>query len=365
MTQQLLISGQSFFRTLTPSVHGGVDAAELATYGLTPEEVIDFSANQSPLGPPPGVQAALAGAVVDAYPDRDARPLCREIGEIHSLAPAQVLAGNGSTELIRLIAQLALQADDRTLALTPTFGEYRVATELTGAQYLEYPLAADDNFALDIAAFDAALARVQPRLCWWCAPNNPTGTAVAAEAIADLVRRHPRTLFVLDEAYCDLLSAPQWSPALLEMGNLIVLRSMTKAWGLAGLRLGYALGDETLLAALQEAKPPWNVNAPAQAAGVAALADSEHYAATRTLLQQEHTALMAGLRARGWQVYPSAAAFFLVEVGDAPAVKRQLLAHRCLVRDCTSFGLPTCIRISPRHPAQNALLLVAFEAIGR
>lgn len=355
-------SGQ-FFRSLQPSTHGGVDAQELACLGIAPGEVIDFSANQSPLGPTPRVVAAMAAATVDAYPDRHARPLADAIAAYHGLSAAQVVTGNGSTELIRLIAQLALRPGDCTLALAPSFGEYQVATELTGADYRTLLLHAEDGFTLDIVAFDRALAELHPVICWWCAPNNPTGTGADPEQIAWVMQRHPDTLFVLDEAYCDLLPAPQWTPELLAAGNLIVLRSMTKAWGLAGLRLGYALGCEELMNALRAAKPPWNVNAYAQEAGIAALADGEHHAATLALLLDEKQHLVDGLRAQGWQVLPSSAAFFLVWAGDAPAVKRQLLAHRCLVRDCTSFGLPEHIRISPRQPQQNRCLLAAFEGL--
>jgi len=354
---------QPFFRALTPSVHGGVDAGELARCGLTPEAVIDFSANQSPLGPAPHVVAAVASAVLDAYPDRDAHPLALAIATRHGVSADQVVTGNGSTELIRLIAQLALMPGTAVLAVTPTFGEYRVATELAGAHWVEFPLTAEEGFALDIQRLYTALRATRPVLCWWCAPNNPTGTAAVPEAVAAVIKAHPETLFVLDEAYCDLLPAPQWTPALLEAGNLIVLRSMTKAWGLAGVRLGYALGTAGLMGALRGAKPPWNVNACAQAAGIAALVDTTQYTQTLALLLAERQHLVKALKEQGWPVVSSAAAFFLIDVGDAAAIKRRLLAHGCLVRDCTSFGLPAYVRVSPRRPEQNARLLEAFAAV--
>lgn len=354
---------EQFFATTAASVHGGVDQRELVRLGVDPAAIIDFSSNQSPLGASPDVKAAIAGAVVDAYPDRDARPLTAVIAAHHALAPAQVVVGNGSTELIRLIAQLALRPGDKTLALHPSFGEYVVATQLAGAEYVSL-LTLPGAQWLERDTLAQALDYLQPRIFWWCAPNNPTGIIPHPEDIAELVTAYPRTLFVLDEAYCDLLPEAQWSPALLECGNLLILRSLTKAWGLAGLRLGYVLGSETLMAPLRAAKAPWNVNACAQAAGMAALEDAGHYAGALALLREQKGVLVSGLRARGWEVLPSAAAFFLVRAGDAGQLRHALLAHGCLVRDCTSFDLPAYIRISPRRPEQNQQLLAAFDALG-
>ena len=356
------ITTRQFIRALPPAVHGGVDAAEFARLGVDPAAVVDFSANQSPLGPSPHVADAVAAAVLDAYPDRDARPLTAAIAAAHGLDPAQVVAGNGSTELIRLVAQLALGAGDRAMATAPSFGEYEIATRLTGAQYEPIRQAPGDDWG-DAADFTAFLHLQRPRLFWLCSPNNPTGVAASPAFLRGVVTHCPDTLFVLDEAYCDLLPAPQWDADLLAGGNLLVLRSMTKAWGLAGVRLGYALGAETLMAPLREAKPPWNVNACAQAAGLAALADPAYHARTVDLLRAEHLRLHAALRAQGWPVLPTAAAFFLIEVGDAAAARAGLLAHGCLVRDCTSFGLPAHVRVSPRRPEHNDRLLAAFAAL--
>ena len=181
--------------------------------------------------------------------------------------------------------------------------------------------------------------------------------------IAALVIGHPGTLFVLDEAYCELLPEPQWQADLLAAGNLLVLHSMTKYWGLAGLRLGHAVVEPGLAAALRAAAPPWSVNACAQAAGVAALDDLEHHHRSVALLTDERERLVAGLSARGWVTEPTTAGFFLIHVGDAPAARRALLAQGCLVRDCTSFGLPGHVRVSPRRPEQNDRLLEVFAAL--
>ena len=253
-------------------MHGAVDPTALRAEGVDPAALIDFSSNQSPLGAAPGVAGAVAGAVVDAYPDPHATALAARLAARHEVDPSHIVCGNGSTELIRLVAQLALGPGDVALALAPSFGECEVATRLTGARFDEVRLVhagAGAGFFCDEPALRAALTATSPRLCWLCSPNNPTGAALPAALIAALVSDFPGTLFVLDEAYCDLLPEPQWQVDLLAAGNLIVLHSMTKYWGLAGLRLGHAVADPALAAALRAAIAPWSVNACAQAAGVA------------------------------------------------------------------------------------------------
>jgi len=369
-----------FFRTLTAAVHGGVDRTALRAEGATLDGLLDFSSNRAPLGAAPGVAAALARVDVEAYPDPRAAELATALAAYHGVSAGQVVVGNGSTELIRLIAQLALGPGDVALSLAPSFGEYELGTRLAGAEFAEVRLvrgaggaaggpAADRGsgapagFDVDEPALRVALGRLRPRLCWLCSPNNPTGAALGSALIERLAGDYPDTLFVLDEAYRDLLAEPQWSAALLAAGNLVVLHSLTKAWGLAGLRLGYALLEAGQAAALRAAAPPWNVNACAQAAGLAALADLAHYQGSVGLMRQGRDRLSAALRERGWQVEPSAAGFFLVDMGDAPAARRVLLRGGCLVRDCSSFGLPAHVRVSPRLPEQNERLLAAFAAL--
>ncbi len=352
-------------RRVAASVHGAVDPSALRAEGFDPAAIVDFSSNQSPLGAAPAVAAAVAGAVVDAYPDPHAAELTAALALRHGVTPAHVVCGNGSTELIRLVAQLALRPGDVALALSPVFGECEVATALARARLECVPLAHGEDeagFFCDEPALREALREQGPRLCWLCSPNNPTGAALPAALAAALAADHPATLFVLDEAYCDLLPDPQWSRAQLPP-NLIVLRSMTKYWGLAGLRLGYAIAAPAEAAALRAAAPPWNVNACAQAAGLAALADGEHHHQAVALLVAERDRLVAGLRSLGWISEPTTAGFFLIRAGDAAAARGALLARGCLVRDCTSFGLPSHIRVSPRHPEQNDLLLEAFSSL--
>ena len=362
------------FPDVAPAVHGGVDAFELARLGLDPAAVIDFSSNQSPLGIAPAAREAAVKACLDSYPDRDARVLVAALAARHEVAPDRVVAGNGSTELIRLIAQLTMLPGDVALSLAPSFGEYEMGTILARGRFVELPLELEDassrsatdgppGFVFDPAAFAGELRRVRPRLCWLCSPNNPTGAVVPPEDLEMLSRSFPDTMFVLDEAYCDLLPHPQWSPAMLDAGNVVVLRSMTKAWGLAGLRLGYAIADPSIAGPLRAASPPWNVNACAQAAGLAAIEQDERHAEAVGLLRTGRDELAAAIAGLGFPALASAAGFFLIEVADPAAARLGLLEHGCLVRDCTSFGLPRHVRVSPRHAHENERLLSAFRAL--
>ncbi len=353
-------------RRVAASVHGAVDPSALRAEGFDPAAIVDFSSNQSPLGAAPAVAAAVAAAVVDAYPDPHAAELTAALAVRHGVDPGA-----------RRVRQRQHRADPagraagaaagrrRPRALARCSASVRSRRRSPGARLERVPLAHGEDgagFFCDEPALRKALGEQSPRLCWLCSPNNPTGAALPAALAAALAADHPATLFVLDEAYCDLLPEPQWSRAQLPP-NLVVLRSMTKYWGLAGLRLGYAIAAPAEAAALRAAVPPWSVNACAQAAGLAALADREHHDRAVALLVAERDRLVAGLRSLGWVTEPTTAGFFLIRAGDAAAVRGALLARGCLVRDCTSFGLPSHIRVSPRHPEQNDLLLEAFSSL--
>jgi histidinol-phosphate aminotransferase len=184
------------------------------------------------------------------------------------------------------------------------------------------------------------------------------------EVIASWARRHPQTLFVVDEAY--LPFANGLASVVYQAGkNILVLRSMTKDFGLAGLRLGYAVGDESVIALLRRVQPPWSVNTLAQVAGVAALGDPVNLVRSLEQLAGAKEELAAGLTRVGLNPVPSATHFFLVRVGNGGAFRRTLLRRGLLVRDCTSFGLPAYVRIAARRPEENAQLLGVVREVLR
>lgn len=345
-----------------PAHHGALDYVELERLGLAPAEVLDFSVNGNPYGPSPAVREAMSQVPPERYPDREALALRRALSTRLGVSPDRLLAGNGSAELLWLLALAFLRPGDRALVVGPTFGEYARVVALMGAELNTWVARPESGFAVEPEEVAWSLELVRPRLAFLCNPNNPTGAIVPLEIISGWAQSYPQTLFAVDEAY--LAFAPGLRSALtVGADNLLVLRSMTKDYALAGLRLGYAAGHEELIAALGRVRPPWSVNAVAQAAGLAALADEEHLRRSLENLAQAKSGLVDGLEGLGLSPLSSAVHFFLLRVGDGAAFRQALLSRGILVRDCASFGLPDYVRIAARRPEENARLLEAIREV--
>ena len=357
-------SPHTYLAGLGPVPHGSVGDAELARLGLRREQVLDFSVNSHPFGPSPAAVRAARAAAWDRYPEDGAPHLRRALAARDGMTEDEVIVGNGSAELIWLLALAYLAPGSAALIVGPTFGEYARAARIAGATVHEYRASAAGDFAVDLEALTAQVEACRADALFLCNPNNPTGTLVAPAAIADLAARLPDTLVVVDEAYRQFVEVPPLTTPLLAGGNLVLLRSLTKDYALAGLRLGYALAPAPVGAALAAVRPPWSVNAVAQAAGLAALGDEEHLARGRAEVRRARAYLAAALADLGLRPLPSAANFLLVEVGDAPAVRAALLRQRVCVRDGTSFGLPGHIRVGLRTVPECARLVAAIRAAG-
>ncbi|XSG76214.1 pyridoxal phosphate-dependent aminotransferase [Herpetosiphon llansteffanensis] len=364
--------------------HGAIDYAELQQHGLAPSQICDFSSNVNPLGTPNFIRAALANVDLAHYPDRQSLALRAALANHHTCEPDQLLIGNGSNELIHLIARALLQANDYVVLIEPTFGEYAYASSLAGAQLIRYQASAETGFQVDVEACCQLIAKYRPRLVWLCNPNNPTGSYLPAQAIDQLQAACAAVhgYLVLDLAYADLvvgdwgsgngdretgievekpLSSPQ--PPALNNHNTIYLYSLTKSYALAGLRLGYVVAEPSIIQALQRWQPQWSVNSLAQAAGLAIMANSAWLAQNLDQWWAWSDQLRAELSQIGLRVLPSCLPFFLVEVQNAGQTRSALLHHACLVRDCSSFGLPGLIRIAPRQPHVNQRLLAAWRTL--
>ncbi len=351
-------------RDVPLAVHGAPDHAELRRLGLRPADVLDFSTNINAYGPSPTVRDAIVRTPLDCYPDPEALALRAALAEHLGVSPQRILAGNGSSELIWLAALAFLRPRDRVLVIGPTFAEYARMAALMDAR-LRTCLAREENhFALSLQEVSNDIAHWRPHLVFLCNPNNPTGTVLDPYTIRYWTEIYPHTLFIVDESFVAFV--PGLDSAIgANHVNVLLLRSMTKDFALAGLRLGYAVGAEELIASLARARPPWSVNALAQAAGIAALRDQSHLSHSLELLAAAKSELMAALAALGMQVLPSAAPFFLVRVGDGAAVRLALLRQGILIRDCASFGLPAYIRICTRRPEENARLIAALREVIR
>lgn len=360
----------STLSTLPRANHGARDYEELARLGLIPDQVIDFSANSNPYGPHPEVLRAVTAAVtantLANYPDRDCLALRAAIAAIENKAVDSLLPGNGTVELIQLIALAFVRPGSRHLILAPTFGEYARAIKLLGGQVHEYrPAAANTTLRLEAEAVAAAIGRLQPASVWLCNPNNPTGQQWSAEELAHLraADSSNRALWVVDESYRYFTARPTPLAGWTAGENIIILRSLTKDHALAGLRLGYALAAPPLIAALRAAQPSWSVNTLAQVAGVAALqAPVLRWRQQSLASLRNHAAdLWAAIAKLGLEVLPTTTTFALVGVANAATFRYHLLLQGLQVRDCASFGLPRHIRIAARRPEENEQLLQAIK----
>ena len=340
--------------------HGGVVESELIALGIPPDEVIDFSVSTNPFGPPKSVLDAVAGARFDRYPDRSALRLREAIAEREGTSADHVVVGNGATEIIWAAAFSFLEPGRKALVVTPTFGEYEVASRLAGGTVVRFPKTMEsDGSRLDVRRLEHTLSDVQPAVVWLCNPNNPTGVYLTPPEIRRLYHSAPESLFVVDEAYASFL--PGFQP-LCGLERLLRIRSLTKDFAVPGLRLGYAIGSREVIQALRKIIPPWSVNSLAMEAGIAMLRDEEFLTDSIPRLLDESRRLREAILQAGWKVLRSPVHYFLVRVGNATAFRRRMLVERKLmVRDCTSFGLPDYIRISPRSPAENDLLISAME----
>ena len=345
-------SGES----IQESHHGAIDPGEMIRRGIDPDQVIDFSTNINPFGPSPRVREAVCGCALERYPDRQCLRLRESIAAHEAVATDHIIVGNGSSELLQSLAQLLLRPGDKVLIMGPTYCEYARSARLVEAQVNECRATPESGFAIPVDAFDDALRQGRPNMAFLCNPNNPTGKVIEREKLLRWVDANRETWFVIDESYIDFAASAD-SVIGTTFPNLIVLRSMTKSYALAGLRLGYACADRDVIRRLCQRRVPWNVSTPAQVAGVAAMEDQAYLKSSLKRLETAKSELLNRLAKRGFVSVDSATNFFLLRVSDVAAVRESLLVQNLLVRDCTSFGIDNHIRIGVRTREENARLI--------
>jgi histidinol-phosphate/aromatic aminotransferase/cobyric acid decarboxylase-like protein len=350
----------------TTPTHGGLLDDELAALGLRADDVLDLSVNVNPYGPCPAVRRALAAARVDRYPDPRATAARRLFAEQAGVHPGRIIIGNGAVDLMWTLARARLRPGDRVLIVEPAFSEMRTAASRAGATIAEYRTTPECGFAIDVGALDAAIASLAPRLVYACSPQNPSGVGTPLVVFEELARRHPESLFAVDLSFLSL-STRHREHAEPREPRIVWLRSLTKDHALAGLRVGVAVAPAEVVESMERERPPWSVNALAQAAVVATVSDeaARFVDESRTRLLADREALDEALRGEGLHVYPSETTYVLARLGErvnATDLRRRLLArHRVLVRDASSFGLPHHIRIAARAAAHRERLIEALR----
>jgi histidinol-phosphate aminotransferase len=346
-------------------LHGGLIDDELARLGLGHEQVLDVSVNVNPYGPFAPIVAAIRGASLERYPDPSATPARAALARWLDVPREQVVVGNGAVDLIWSLARCLVVPGDRVLIVEPAFSEMRRAAAHAGARIVEHRLHPESDFSLDPAVLDSALLALRPRLAYLSTPGNPTGKTLPIELLTRLADDHPETTFVVDLSFSSL-SEGHRDDTVRSSGRIVWLRSLTKDLALAGLRVGFAVAPRPIAALLENSRPPWSVNALAQAAAcAAATAEAQAFVAeSRLRLFADRAELELGLRRLGLRAHASQTIYGLVDLGrarQATALRDALLArHAVLIRDATSFGLPHHVRICARPSAQSTRLLQAL-----
>jgi len=351
-------------RGLRPYIPGKPIEEVQRELGLS--DVIKLASNENPLGPPPRALEAIAAAAagLTLYPEGNA-PTLREAVSRHVEMPQECLVfGNGSDEVLHMLAMTFLQPGDEVVQGDPSFAMYEVYTAQANAVSVKVPLK-DQVHDLD-RMIEAITPRT--RIVFVANPNNPTGTYVDGAAVDRFVSQVPDdVLLVMDEAYYEYVDDPQrpdLRPLVRAGRNIVILRTFSKAYGLAGLRVGYGITTPELAAVLNKVRSPFNVNSLGQAAAAAALEDQSYIARSVALNAEGRHYYEAQFRRLGLDFVPSQANFVLVDVNrDSRAVFEALQRHGVIVRPGAGLGLPKHIRVSVGTPVQNERFIKALEAV--
>ena len=347
----------------TPASHGGIFSTTNPN-----EKIIDFSSNVNPLGCHPGVKKYLKKQFdqIDVYPDSESTRLRSNLKWFTGLNTSQILVGNGATEIIYNFCSAFVNKKSKVLIPCPTFSEYEKAVKFFGGKTIRFKSL---NLNKDLSKF---LTQIPPNgIIFFCNPNNPTGEVLSKKSMQQIVltAKKKSTLVFLDETFIELVPSSNLSivKTIKSYENLFILRSFTKSFGLAGLRIGYGLGNKKIIEVLQRIKIPWNVNYIAQSAASAALCYSDFLEKSRANIKKENSFLMNSLSKFQWlSCFQSSTNFILIKTKiNSKLLQKKLLKKNILIRDCSTFcGLnENYIRIAVKNRNQNKLLLKALGEI--
>ncbi|MDO9049943.1 MAG: histidinol-phosphate transaminase [Methylotenera sp.] len=354
-----------YIRNIAP-YQGGKPIAELAReMGLRVEDIVKLASNENPLGISPKAEYAIQEALFDIarYPDGNSFALRDAVSKKYEVVPNQIVFGNGSNDILELAARAFLTPDCETIYSQHAFAVYPLVTQATGATGIVVPA---KNYGHDLTAMLAAITP-KTRIIFVANPNNPTGTLLGKDELYAFLKQVPKqVLVVLDEAYDEYLPVALKSEAigwLNEFDNLIISRTFSKAYGLAGLRVGFGLCHAAVADLMNRVRQPFNVNSIAQAAAVASLADDDFVERSYALNQAGMVQLTQGVEKLGFEYIPSFANFVSIKVGDATHYNQQLLKNGVIVRPIANYEMPEYIRVSIGLFSENAKFLEVLEKI--
>lgn len=331
------------------------------------DDVIKLASNENPLGPSKKVQGAVAAAVADLhrYPDGAAYELKTALSQLNGVPTNQILIGNGSDECIKMISETFITEESEIVIPNPSFSQYWFGTQVMGGTPVLVDLTADFEYDMETVL---KLVNERTKIIYLCSPNNPTGTYIKRDQLQAFLDRLPKhVLVVLDEAYIEFAEAEDAAHGIdfLKAGyNVLVMRTFSKLYALAALRIGYVLGPVDVVDAINRTREPFNVNHLAQVAAVTALADEEHIAETKKITRDGFEYLKEGLAELGYTVVPTQANFFIFDTGvDDKELFQALLHQGVIARSGTALGIPGYLRISIGTLGENERFLSAFKLV--
>lgn len=328
--------------------------------------VVKLASNENPLGPSNRAIEAIrkCAGEINIYPDGGGYYLKKALVDKLGLEKEKIILGNGSDEIVSLITRVFLQKGEEAIMGDPSFLMYKIDTQLSQARTLPIPL---NNFRLNLPAMTKAITP-ETKLIFISNPNNPTGTIVQEEEVKSFLKDLPfRIIVIFDEAYFEYVedeNYPQTMNLLNEKNNIIILRTFSKIYGLAGLRIGYGIARPQIIEMLNRARPPFNVNSLAQAAALASLKDENQIERSKKLIREEKEYLYSKLNKMKLSYIPTQANFILIKLGTkASYVERRLLQDGIIVRGMKAYNLTQYIRLTIGTREQNERFITALDKI--
>lgn len=349
-------------RALEPYSAGKPLSALAREYGV--HDAIKLASNENPLGPSPAALAAIAAVLAELarYPDGNGHVLKAALAARLGVTPAEITLGNGSNDILELAARTFVAPGDEVIFSAHAFAVYPIVTQAVGGRAVTVPAR---EWGHDLAAMAAAVT-AKTKLIFLANPNNPTGTWFTRAALTEFLARVPaRVPVVLDEAYFEYVTAaeyPNGIALLAQYPQLIVTRTFSKIYGLAGLRIGYGVSASAVADLFNRVRQPFNVNSLAQAAALAALGDATHVDRARAANRDGMQQLTRGFSEMGLEFIPSVGNFVCVRVGAAARVYETLLRQGVIVRPVANYGMPDYLRVTVGTSAENTRFLQALRA---
>ena len=352
--------------------HGGLDYSRIKKKGLNPDEIIDFSVSINPYPVHQSILNAVNQCSLIRYPDSSAYDLREKIAEHENCSVDEILAVNGTSQGIHLIGEAFLTEKSTVVIVSPAYSQYKNISLLKKSRIVEIQCSPLNDFVPNTEDIIIALKKEKPAVLWICNPNNPTGTYLDKYEMQKIEEAavNTKTIVVIDEAYVAFTKRELRYRDI--SSNILRLNSMTKDYGIPGLRLGYIHGDPELLKTIADYQPEWSISAPAQEAGIACLKEQAYYASTWSAVKSECENLRKKMMSLGLKVYESESNFFLAKLGNrkslsieqegyATQLQKALEKKNIQIRDCSSFGYPDHIRIGVHSEENNEILFQAIK----